>query len=131
MSEFWFILRTARDSIAWSLLGLSLQFGFGRTHCLVSSEARAVGSLDCLHTLLEPGGRDGAAAGSSCRLEDGVVIDPWHRPLRVTYADGGQEIRSAGKDGRFATSDDIVGYYRPSSPPHFDVAGHEFNLTST
>lgn len=40
---------------------------------------------------------------------DGLVIDTWGRPFQITRKKGPQiEIRSAGYDGKFDTSDDIV-----------------------
>jgi hypothetical protein len=53
------------------------------------------------------------AAGVYVRLKDGEVkeLDPWRTPIRVTYSQGGIaeviDVRSAGPDREFHTSDDI------------------------
>jgi len=41
-------------------------------------------------------------------VADTVAIDAWHRPIMYMVDKRGYQLRSAGKDGRYYSNDDIV-----------------------
>ena len=45
---------------------------------------------------------------NSCEFRDGVVIDSWGMPIQIRVDSPVIQLRSAGPDRQFSTSDDVV-----------------------
>jgi hypothetical protein len=45
---------------------------------------------------------------SPCRVHEGDLVDPWDHPIFYELHDGVPFIVSAGPDGRFSTTDDVL-----------------------